>query len=75
MDRNGSKQCPFSQVMGQDDEKDSVIDDIFASYAKLSYAVYLEQFDGRKPTSWIFSAPELRKRIFAKAEIKMRHFK
>ena len=72
--RDGSKVSAFSQVMGQDDEPESVIDDIFGPRGKLPADLFVEQFSNAR-VKWVFSAPVLRKKIFEKADIQMRHFR
>mmetsp|Transcript_41702 Transcript_41702/g.54929 ORF Transcript_41702/g.54929 Transcript_41702/m.54929 type:complete len:85 (-) Transcript_41702:56-310(-) len=52
--RDGSKTSAFSQVMGQDDEEESVIDDIFNNHGKLPHDTFIEQFSTRKTANWVF---------------------
>ena len=62
----------FSAVLGWNDEVPSLLEDIFGTKSTISYNEFVERVS--KEASWIFNAPEIRKRIFEAAEVEMKHF-
>jgi len=60
--------------MGIDDEEESLLEDIFGPNGKLPYEAFIEVVSrSKKGANWVFSAPELRRKIFREAQIPMRH--
>ena len=62
----------FSAVLGWNDEVPSLLEDIFGLNSTIHFDEFVERVS--KEASWIFSAPEIRKRIFEAASVKMNHF-
>jgi len=59
--------------MGIDDEEESLLDDIFGNKGKLHYEAFLDVMIHKTGGKWLFSAAEIRKRVFKQAEISIRH--
>ena len=63
----------FKVVAGYDEETNSLFEDLFGDNATVHYDVFVEKMSYQ--ARWTFDSVELRKRIFAAAEIELRHFK
>ena len=72
MGANEEDECTFSKVFGREDQVPSFLEDVYGTRSTISY----EEFSASMvdTASWIFSAPKIREKIFAAAEIEMRHF-
>jgi len=53
----------FNEVLGTNDEENSLLDSIFGVQSKVKYEVFKEKTI--KDAKWIFNATELRKKIHA----------
>ena len=51
----------FSQVLGENEEENSVLEDIFGVQSKIKYEVFKEKCI--KETKWIFNSTDIRKRV------------
>ena len=56
----------FSQVLGENEEEDSLLEEIFGVQAKVKYEVFIEKCT--KECKWIFSATQIRKRVKARLD-------
>ena len=56
----------FSQVLGEDEEENSLLEEIFGVQSKVKYEVFIEKCI--KECKWIFNSTEIRKRVQTRLE-------
>lgn len=66
-----NRDSAFSRVLGLDDEYESVLDDIFHTYGKLTKDRFTEIVTDK--ASWVFDAAVIRNKIFDQAEVEIKH--